>query len=128
ISGFPGETKEQVRKTFDFAWKMDLDSAWFFMANPTPGSELYETCLVKGYIKDDFCFENVEYGLAHIDTEDFTSKEIEGMVLTQFTLYNIGQMFRHPVRFFKKYLSIIIRHPVMCFRMIWVDLIRIIKK
>ncbi len=128
ISGFPGETKEQIKRTFDFAWKMDLDSAWFFMANPTPGSELYETCLEKGYIKDDFCFEDVEYTLAHIDTEDFTSREIEKMVLSQFAFYNIGQMFRHPVRFFKKYLSVIIRHPVMSFRTIWVDLMKVIKK
>ncbi len=128
ISGFPGETKEQIKRTFDFAWEMDLDSAWFFMANPTPGSELYETCIKKGYIKDDFDFENIEYGLAHIDTEDFSSKEIEKMVIYQFVFYNIGQMFRHPVRFFKKYLGIILRHPVRSFQMIWVDIMRIINR
>ena len=87
---------------------MDLDSAWFFVANPTPGSELYEICKNKGYINDDFSFENIEYSLSHIKNKEFTPRELEKLIVTQFNNYNLGQMVKHPIRFFKKYMGVII--------------------
>ncbi|MCP4649487.1 MAG: radical SAM protein [PVC group bacterium] len=128
ISGFPGETKEQILRSFAFANKMDLDSAWFFIANPTPGSELYDICVEKGYISKDFSFEDIEYNLPHIETEDFTKQEVEKLVLTQFNKYNISLIFRHPMRFFKKYMILMITHPIMTFRSIFADLVKIIGK
>lgn len=128
ISGFPGETKEQILETFAFARKMDLDSAWFFMANPTPGSELYKVCKEKGYLKNDFCFDEIEYNLPQIQTNDFTPRQIEKLVLMQFNSYNLGLFFRHPLRFIKKYLKMFLAHPVMSFKTVFSDLVRIIGK
>ena len=128
ISGFPGETKEQILKTFSFAEKIDLDSAWFFIANPTPGSELYEICKKGGYMKDDFSFENIEYNISHIQTNEFTPQEMEKLVVGQFNKYNLGQMVKHPVRFFKKYIGVIIAHPIMSLRTILADILKVTEK
>ncbi len=128
ISGFPGETKEQILRTYSFAEKMDLDSAWFFIANPTPGSELYEICKNEGYMKDDFSFEDIEYNIAHIQTNEFTPREMEKLVVAQFNKYNLGQMIKHPMRFFKKYFKVIIAHPIMSLRTILADILKIMGK
>jgi radical SAM superfamily enzyme YgiQ (UPF0313 family) len=40
--GNPGETKETIRKTIDFAKELDPDTAQFTIATPFPGTELYE--------------------------------------------------------------------------------------
>ena len=128
ISGFPGETKEQIKRSFAFAKTMDLDSAWFFAANPTPGSELYEICRKDGYINDDFSFENIEYSLSHIKNKEFSPREMEKLIIKQFNNYNLGQMIKHPVRFFKKYLGVIIAHPIMSLRTIWADILCFIGK
>ncbi len=128
ISGFPGETKEQIKRSFAFAKTMDLDSAWFFIANPTPGSELYDICKKEGYIDDDFSFENIEYTLSHIKNKEFTPKEMEKLVIKQFSNYNLGQMVKHPIRFSKKYLGLIISHPIMSLRTVLADILFYMKK
>ena len=128
ISGFPGETKEQIERSFAFAKTMDLDSAWFFVANPTPGSELYDICKKKGYINDDFSFENIEYSLSHIKHDDFMPGELEQLIIKQFNNYNLGQLARHPFRFLKKYLGVIISHPIMSMRTILADILCFTKK
>ena len=74
IMGLPGETRESVKKTIDFAKTLDLDAASFAMAIPFPGTELYEIVKEKGrfLVNPE---ENYDYGF-------FTSKaffELEGM-------------------------------------------------
>jgi len=118
ISGFPGETKEQILKTFDFAKQMDLDGALFFIANPTPGSDLFELCKQKGYIKPDFYADEVDYNCSYFETEEFNSKEIESFILKNFNVYLTGVFLRHPFKFIKKYINLFYIHPIMSFRII----------
>jgi len=61
IIGFPGETRAQIQQTFDFAREMATDIAYFFVANPLPGSELYEIARQKNMLAPDFNFENLSY-------------------------------------------------------------------
>lgn len=42
IIGFPYETREQIKDTIDFATSTDLDFAVFYIANPFPGTPMYE--------------------------------------------------------------------------------------
>ncbi len=51
VLGFPGETKETIKETVDFALKVDSDYARFFFAVPFPGSELFNECRNKGRLK-----------------------------------------------------------------------------
>lgn len=118
ISGFPGETKQQMLKSFEFAKEMDLDGAFFFIANPTPGSDLFELCKGKGYIEKDFLADDVDYDCSYFQTEEFASHELESFIQKNFNAYLTRVFLRHPFRFFKKYLKLFFIHPIMSFRLI----------
>ena len=57
ILGYPGETKEQMQMTVDFAADSGLDWALFFIATPIPGSGIEKICKEKGYLVND----NLDY-------------------------------------------------------------------
>src|SRR6476469_4040484 len=42
IVGLPGETRESIRKTIDFAKKLDNETIQVSIANPYPGTEFYD--------------------------------------------------------------------------------------
>jgi radical SAM superfamily enzyme YgiQ (UPF0313 family) len=48
-----GETGQTIRKTIDFAKKLNTDVAAFFINTPLPGTQLYEEALRLGYIRPD---------------------------------------------------------------------------
>lgn len=50
VFGFPGETKETMRETLEFAKRLNPDSAQFYPAFVYPGTELYQWASKKGYI------------------------------------------------------------------------------
>ncbi|MBU0633557.1 MAG: B12-binding domain-containing radical SAM protein [Candidatus Omnitrophica bacterium] len=128
IVGFPAETKKQILQTFEFADKLDLDGAGFFMATPTPGSDLYRICKENGYLKKDFSFENIEYNLPNYNTENFQSHQLEQLVLKKFNSYLTRIFLRHPIRFLKKYLRMFLAHPVMSLRTTMSDVERLLLK
>lgn len=51
ILGYPGETKDTIRQTVNFAKSLELDWAFFFIASPMPYTEMYEMALREGYIQ-----------------------------------------------------------------------------
>jgi radical SAM superfamily enzyme YgiQ (UPF0313 family) len=53
ILGVPGETKEDVSKTVDFAMSLDLDFVQFSLLVPFPGTELFSYIVEKGYLSSD---------------------------------------------------------------------------
>ena len=52
ILGYPGESKETIEKTINFARQLELDWAHFFVFSPLPGTPIYKTCIEKGYMKE----------------------------------------------------------------------------
>lgn len=56
--GLPGETKETIKKTIDFAIELDPDFAKFLILKPFPGSEVFkslnETDCIKNYNYDNY--------------------------------------------------------------------------
>ena len=79
IIGLPGETKETVRDTIEFAKKLDPDFAKFLILKPYPGSEVFEELNSKGLIFD-FNYEN--YGVytepVH-NLKNLSAKEISNL-------------------------------------------------
>jgi anaerobic magnesium-protoporphyrin IX monomethyl ester cyclase len=111
IVGLPGESKEQICRTFSFARKLKLTSAVFFIANPLPGSRLYEICKAKGYLKEDFDFENIDYCKSNYQTPEFTSRELENIRNMEHFIFNLGLFFRSPIYFIQRYLLFLITNP-----------------
>ena len=53
IMGLPGETKETIAETIQFAKDMDLNSIQASLASPYPGTEFYTMCKEQGWISSD---------------------------------------------------------------------------
>jgi len=50
--GNPGETKETMRKTLDFAMRLNVDTAQFFPMIAYPGTEAYEWARQNGFLRN----------------------------------------------------------------------------
>lgn len=48
-----GETKERIMETVNFAKKLDLDNATFFIVCPYPGTVIYKIAKEKGYVSEE---------------------------------------------------------------------------
>jgi len=107
IIGFPGETKQQIKNTLDFARSLDLDRISCFIANPLPGTELLQVCREKGYVNKDYCFDDIDYFEGRFDTGDWTNREVHEMRRKWFWKYNLSLLFRHPRRFFARYVPLL---------------------
>jgi len=77
LIGLPGETKQDIEDARSFL--KTINANWFliFCANPLVGSEMYDICKKKNYLKED-CIGS-DYKKAVIETEDFTAEYIQEM-------------------------------------------------
>ncbi len=107
IIGFPGETKQNMQRTVDFALKLKHDydvGMHLFMATPCYGTRLYEDCINKGYIQNDlawsaFAQARQPKGIPLIKTNEFTPdevKEIAAMAMAQYKKLSVINHFKNP--------------------------------
>lgn len=112
IFGFPGETREQMKETFQFARRVKTNMAYFFIANPLPGTEMYETAKADGLLPDDFNFENLTFTKYIYKPKYFQPQELERMAGREFLKYNVMSFIRHPLVIFKKaFVDLLLRRP-----------------
>ncbi len=102
IFGFPGETLDQMQQTFRFANEMRTDMAYFFVANPLPGTEMYRMAKDMKMLRGDFNFENLTFTRSAYHEGIFPKGTLERMAGREFLKYNLRSFFRHPLVFFKK--------------------------
>lgn len=107
IVGFPGETLDQMRQTFALPRKLGLTYAWFFIANPLPGSEIYELCRRKGYLVENFDFVNNSFSRCNIHTPEWEPRDVERLAHREFIKFNLYNLFRRPGSLLRRYKSLI---------------------
>jgi anaerobic magnesium-protoporphyrin IX monomethyl ester cyclase len=98
VAGMPGETRESLNRSFQFARDLDTDVSHYFFANPMPGTRLWEICAERGYLRKGFDLEDVRVERANIDTPELPATELERMVA-------------HPLRISRKYLNFVKKDP-----------------
>jgi len=78
IFGLPGETKETMRDSVNFAKHAGFDVIKYFIYQPFPNTEAYDICKEKGYITEDYDEENIFITgtNAYVKTEDFTPEDV----------------------------------------------------
>lgn len=76
VIGFPGETKDDIKETMDFIHESRINWVDIYIASPLPGSELYNVCVEKGYLKGDIKSLSF-FGRGRIETENFSTEYIE---------------------------------------------------
>lgn len=84
VFGLPGETRETIQKTTDFALSLGLTTAQFSAAVPFPGTDYYEICKQKGWLKSGDWRDWLDKGeqATVIELKELSSKEIDQYVDT----------------------------------------------
>ncbi len=77
LIGLPGETKQDIEDARAFLKTIDANWFFIFCANPLVGSEMYDICIKKNYLKENFI--GIDYKKAVVETEDFTAEYIQEM-------------------------------------------------
>ncbi|MBN1353837.1 MAG: cobalamin-dependent protein [Candidatus Omnitrophica bacterium] len=111
VIGFPDETPQELRETFRFMRKMRFNSVSVAIVDPIPGSRLYELCEKKDLFIDGLEETRFNSRRANIKVEHFKPGELEKIASRENQLYNLSEIFRHPSKFFKKYIVNFIRKP-----------------
>jgi radical SAM superfamily enzyme YgiQ (UPF0313 family) len=128
--GLPGETEETIRKTIDFAKKLNPDTAQFFPLIVYPGTEAYEWAKRNNYLTtNDFSKWLTEEGLHNtviqlpgLSPEDLVrycdQARREFYFRPSYILYKIKQSLLHPteawrnIRSFKNLIKHLLRSSV----------------
>lgn len=76
ILGLPGETRQTMRETMDYARELDVDTIQVSLAAPYPGTELYARALQNGWLKQDLLVDDQGIQEATIEYPDLGRQEI----------------------------------------------------
>jgi magnesium-protoporphyrin IX monomethyl ester (oxidative) cyclase len=116
VVGFPGETKEDLRKTFEYAMMMDADHAHFFNATPYPGTPLFDQLVESGQLTRPVDYTQLRIGRPLINTPEWTADELLEMTRAAQARFYRRSALRHPLRFSHAALSKLLREPRLTLR------------
>jgi anaerobic magnesium-protoporphyrin IX monomethyl ester cyclase len=112
VIGFPGETKESMKNTVNFALmlkrKYDVGMHLMF-ATPSYGTRLYEECKTNDYIRGNltpraFAEVRQNWGMPLIETENFTAVDVKKIAADAMKAYrklSIINYIKHPKKTLK---------------------------
>jgi anaerobic magnesium-protoporphyrin IX monomethyl ester cyclase len=99
VVGFPGETLEQIRRTFAFARNLEVDNVGIFIATPYPGTELEAICRAEACLSQDVPFDELRVRRGNISTAEFTAAELERMVTRELLWQKLSLVARPRIFF-----------------------------
>jgi hopanoid biosynthesis associated radical SAM protein HpnJ len=67
ILGLPGETKESIRNTIDFAKQLDCETIQVSIAHAFPGTEFFDFAKQNGFITNEAMSDEGGHQMAHIE-------------------------------------------------------------
>lgn len=78
IIGLPGETKESIRETIDYAKELPVDIALFHIAAPYPGTPFYYDVVENGWFRPGTKWEEVDMDKSTVlDYDNLTAEDLE---------------------------------------------------
>lgn len=81
IAGFPGETREMIEETIQYARNLKTDWASFSIAVPLRGSEMYDQFIALGYIKDDISMWSTAIFRERLfDTPEISAQDLKDLM------------------------------------------------
>ena len=110
IIGMIGETKDDIKATIKYAYKLrklGADSFYFSYATPLYGTELYKQAKQGGFLKSTFSDEVLSEVKPLIETPEFTCDDLlmlsaeANLVNTTFTRSKLAKAIRDPKRAIK---------------------------
>ena len=79
ILGYPGETKETMKRTVDFAGNLGADWCLFFSATPLPGTDMDRRVRKNGWLADPYMDYRYYFYKPNIRTPEFDSDFVMGL-------------------------------------------------
>lgn len=76
IMGLPGETKDTIRETIEYAKQLDLNSIQASLASPYPGTEFYTLAKEQGWIASDDFIDDTGHQKCVINYPHLSNAEI----------------------------------------------------
>ncbi|MFA6822655.1 MAG: hopanoid biosynthesis associated radical SAM protein HpnJ, partial [Geobacter sp.] len=76
IMGLPGESRETIRETIEFAKQLDLNSIQASLASPYPGTEFYRLAKERGWIASDDFIDSTGHQKCVINYPQLSNAEI----------------------------------------------------
>jgi len=76
IMGLPGETRDTIRETIEFAKALDLNSIQASLASPYPGTEFWDLCKDEGWIASEAYIDDTGHQMCVINYPHLSNKEI----------------------------------------------------
>jgi len=80
VLGLPGETKESIRNTIEFAKQLDCETIQVSMAHAFPGTELYDYAKENGFITNLAMSDDEGHQMAHIEYPGLPAEYVLEMV------------------------------------------------
>jgi anaerobic magnesium-protoporphyrin IX monomethyl ester cyclase len=105
VIGLIGETKDDIKKTINYAYKLrqlGADRFYFSIATPMYGTELYEQAKRGGFLRDGFSIEALASSEPLIETPEFTADDLRelnaqaNLVNPTFTRESLIKAIRQP--------------------------------
>jgi tetratricopeptide (TPR) repeat protein len=79
ILGFPGETREQMQETIDFAGTLECDWATIHPAAPLAGTEMFDQLIARGDIDKSFNWDEAFFQERLYDTPEIGAQELKDL-------------------------------------------------
>jgi hopanoid biosynthesis associated radical SAM protein HpnJ len=80
IIGLPGETRQTIQKTIDFAKELDCETIQVSLAHAMPGTELYDSMAEQGLLQAEAPADSGGHQLPHIEYPHLSKAEMMGGV------------------------------------------------
>ena len=80
IIGFPGETRELINESLDYAASLQIDWVNIGIAAPLIGTEMYSQLLERGDIDTSFNWDNAFFQERSFDTEEVGAQELKDIM------------------------------------------------
>jgi len=119
VVGFPGETRADIEKTFNYAMNLGADHVHFFTATPYPGTDLFRQCVEKGLMKTPVDYTQLRVGRPMFDTAEWTADELVEITRAAQARFYRQTAVRRPVRFAATVARKFVREPRLTARKAW---------
>ncbi|HEV2442994.1 MAG TPA: hypothetical protein VGT07_10765, partial [Steroidobacteraceae bacterium] len=80
IIGLPGETKQTIQKTMDFARELDCETIQVSIAHAYPGTELYDFAAAGGFLSTGAMADSGGHQLPHLEYPGLNREEMMAAV------------------------------------------------
>ena len=111
IVGMPGETIQQMWDSYHFAKELGIYNPFVSVATPYPGSELYNTCIEKGYINENYSLDNLYITSCSISTQDWSGEDVRKVFNDGYTYLQMHFYKKHPILLLKMLIEKMFKDP-----------------